>query len=216
MEFQSLEVAPSEGVWVGLGFCTAGARLQGQRIRPGSPTGFPVPQWTGKALAAFLHAPTISPRVSPVTTAGPVTVGGSHWVSELLPSPIHPSGCQYWRSGLYFCSPFPPSHSLRTCAAGEGLGGQRIRPRISAGSWGPKWAGETWPCSLLILCPPNGSPISRFGCGIPSPPPAAPQGRQSHPASTSPPPSFPPLPMSYPVVGGSSRPLRCPWFPTGA
>ena len=96
------------------------------------------------------------------------------------------------------------------------LGEQRIRPGISAGSWGSKWEGETWPCSLLILCPPSGSPISRFWRGIPSPPPAAPQGRQSHPASTSPLPSHPPRPTSYLVARFSSRPLRCPWSPTGA
>ena len=132
------------------------------------------------------------------------------------PPPAAPHGCWSQRSALCFCSPFPPSHSLRTHVAGGHLRGQRIRPGISAGSWGPMWVGETWPCSLLILCPPNGSPISPFGCGIPSPPPAAPQGRQSHPASTSPPPSLPPCPTSYLVTGGSSCPLRCPWSPTCA
>ena len=75
----------------------------------------------------------------------------------------------------------PPPRSLRTQAAGGGLVGQRIRPRISTGSWGSRWAGEIWPCSVLILCPPNGSPISPFRHGIPSPPPAPPQGCQSHP-----------------------------------
>ena len=132
------------------------------------------------------------------------------------PPPAAPQGCQSRRSGLYFCSPFPSSHSFRTRMAGGGLGGQRVRPRISAGSWGSKWAGETWPCSLLILCPPSGPPISPFGRGIPSPPPVTPQGRQSHPTSTSPPHSLPPRPISYLVAGGSSHPLRCPWSPTGA
>ena len=132
------------------------------------------------------------------------------------PPPAAPQGCRSWRSSLYFCSPFPHSLSLRTRAAGGGLGRQRIRPGISTGSRGPKWAGETCPCSLLILCPPNGSPISPFGCGIPSPPPATPQGRQSRPASTSPPPSLPPCPTSYPVAGGYSQSLRCPWSPSGA
>ena len=108
--------------------------------------------------------------------------------------------------------PRTPSGPLRL----DLLSGQRIRPGISAGSWGPKWSGETWPRSLLILCPPSGSPISPFGRGIPSPPPAAPQGRQSRPTSISPPPSLPPRPTSYPVAGGSSRPVRCPWSPTGA
>ena len=134
------------------------------------------------------------------------------------PPPAAPQECRSCRSSLYFRSPFPPSHSLRTCAAGGGLGEQRIRPGISAGFWEPKWAGETWPRSLLILCPPNGPPISPFGSGIPSPPPAAPQGYRSHPASTSPPPSLPPppRPTSYLVTGGSPCPLRCSWSPTGA
>ena len=112
--------------------------------------------------------------------------------------------------------PFPPSHSLRTHVAGGGLGGQRIRPGISAGSWGPKWPGESWPRSLLILCPPRGSPVPHFGHGIPSPPSAALQGRRSRPTSTSPPPPLPRGPASYLVTGGSSRPLRCPWSPTSA
>ena len=84
------------GVGAGLGLCVARGRLQGQRIRPGSPTGSLVPMWTGKALASFPSvpshpSPTISPRVSPIP-AGPLTVGGSCWVQELLPSPSHPSG----------------------------------------------------------------------------------------------------------------------------
>ena len=59
------------GVGAGLGFCIAGGRLQGQRIRPGSPTGSPVPKWTGKALVLFpfvpsFPSPTVSPRVSPL------------------------------------------------------------------------------------------------------------------------------------------------------
>ena len=171
---------------------------------------------TGPApFHSFPPLPTVSPRVSPIT-AGPLTVGGPAGCRNSSPPSATPLGCWSRRSGLYFCSPVPPSHSLRTCMAGGGLGGQRIRPGISAGSWGPKWAGETWPRSLLILCPPNGSPISPFGRGIPSPPPAAPQGCQSPPASTSAPPSLPPHSTSYPVAGGSSRPLRCPWSPTGA
>ena len=50
------------GVRAGLGLCMAGGRLQGQRIRPGSPTGFPVLKWTGKALVPFLRTP---PPLSP-------------------------------------------------------------------------------------------------------------------------------------------------------
>ena len=71
------------GVGVGLGFCTAGGRFQGHRIRPGGPTGSPVPKWTGKALAAFPSVPScpspITPRVSPIPT-GPLNEGGSCWV----------------------------------------------------------------------------------------------------------------------------------------
>ena len=118
------------------------------------------------------------------------------------PPPATPHGCRSCRPGLYFCSRFLPSRCFRTRMAGGGLGGQRIRPGISAASWGPKWAGETWSRSLLILCPPSGSPVSPFGRGIPSPPPATRQGRRSRPASTSPPPSLPPRPTSYPVAGG--------------
>ena len=133
-----------------------------------------------------------------------------------FPPPDTPQRCWSLRSDLYFCSPFPPSHSLRTHTSGEGLSGQRIRPRISAGSWGSKWAVETWPLSLLILCPPNGSPISPFWHGISYPPSGAPEGCQSGPPSTSLPPSLPPRPTSYLVAGASSRPLRCLWSPTGA
>ena len=72
------------GVGAGLGLCAAGGRLQGQRIRPRSPTGSPAAKQTGKALAVFPSvpshpSPTISPRVSPVA-AGPLTMGGSRWV----------------------------------------------------------------------------------------------------------------------------------------
>ena len=72
--------------------------------------------------------------ICPVTAelwVGPTRCGNS----SLLPT----APC---RAGLYFCSPFPPSHSLRTHTAGGDLGGQRIRPGISAGSPGPQWAGE--------------------------------------------------------------------------
>ena len=72
------------GVAVGLGLSKAGGRLRGQRIRPRSPTGFLVPKWTGKAQALLPSiplrpSPTLSPRVSPIA-AGPLTMGGSHWV----------------------------------------------------------------------------------------------------------------------------------------
>ena len=160
----------------------------------------------------FPHAPPppSPPGSPPLPWVGPIGFRNSFL------TPATPQGCWSRRASLYFCSPFPPSHSLRTWVAGGGLGGQRIRPRISAGSRGPKWAGEAWPNSLLILCPPSGSPVSPFGHGIPSTAPETPQGHQSHLASTSPPPSLPPHPTSYWVTGGSSHPLRCPWSPTGA
>ena len=176
-------------------------------------------KWRGKALAPFpsvplLPSPTISPRVSlllldPNRGWVPLDVGTPPLSQPHLRS-AGPGGLAFT-----FAPPsLPPIPSGP--AAGGGLGGQTIRPRISAGFWGPKWLGETWPRSLLILCPPNGSPISPFGRGILSPPTATPQGRQSHPASTSPPPSFPPCPTSYPVTGGSSHPLRCPQSLTSA
>ena len=58
---------------------------------------------------------------------------------------------------------------------------------------GPKWAGETWPRSLLILCPPIGSPVSPFEHGIPSPPQPPLRG-----ASPVPPPLF--LPPHSPTT----------------
>ena len=148
------------------------------------PQGFPCPRWTPNYGWVPLGVGTPSLPQLPLRGAGPEV---RPLLLLPLPSlPATPSG--------------PP-------AAGGGLGGQRIRPRISAGSWGPKWAGEAWPRSLLILCPPSGPPVSPFKSGIPSPPPAAPQGCQSRPASTSPPPLLPPSPTSYPVPGGSSHPL---------
>ena len=69
-----------------------------------------------------------------------------------------------------------PLPCLRTRLAGGVLGGQRIRPEISAGFWGSKWSGETWPHYLLILCPPNGSPFSRLLAWDPFPSPSRPSG----------------------------------------
>ena len=60
------------GVGAGLGFCMAEGRLQGQRIRPESPTGSLVPKWTGKALALFPRAPPPpSPPGSPLSPLDP-------------------------------------------------------------------------------------------------------------------------------------------------
>ena len=60
-------VALGGSAGAGLGLCAAGGRLRGQRIRPGSPTGSPMPKWTGKALAAF---PSIPSCPSPLCPSG--------------------------------------------------------------------------------------------------------------------------------------------------
>ena len=60
-------VALGGGVGAGLGLCAAAGRLGGQRIRPGSPTGFLVPNWTGKALVAF---PAVPPHPLPLSPPG--------------------------------------------------------------------------------------------------------------------------------------------------
>ena len=166
---------------------------------PHLPQGLPCPCWTPNSGWILLSVGTPPFPQPPLRGAGNRIYGN--------------------RSSLYFCSPFPPSPSLRTHAAGGGLCGQS-RPEISAGSWGPKWAGENWLCSLLILCPPTGPPISPFGCVSPSSPPAAPQGRQSSPASTTPPPLTPPLtrrptqslavpPVPLGICGPPPVPRRC-------
>ena len=49
----------------GLGLCMAGQRLRGQRIRPQSLGGSPVPEWTGKALALFPSVPSCPSPPSP-------------------------------------------------------------------------------------------------------------------------------------------------------
>ena len=70
------------GVGAGLGLCVAAERLRGQRIRLGTPTGFPVPMWAGKALAAFPSCtplPHCLPQGLCIPT-GPLTVRGSRWV----------------------------------------------------------------------------------------------------------------------------------------
>ena len=183
-----------------------------------------MPKWTGKALALFSSIP-LCPSPSPPGSPHRHWTPNCGWVPLGVGAPPLPQpplrGAGPRGPAFTFAPPsLLLSHSLRTHVAGGGLGGHRIRPGISAGSWGPKWAGETWPCSLLILCPPSGSPISPFGRGIPSPPPAAPQGRQSRPASTSlplhsphtPRPTWslgvPPVPLG--VRGPPPVPGRCP------
>ena len=207
------------GVGAGLGLCTLAGRLQGQRIRPGGPRDTWCLSGQGKcwprSLPFLCFPPTVSPRVSSVT-AGPLTVGGSRWVQELLPWPSHPSGV-----------PVPEVWPLL------------LLPLISLPlpqdpcCWRGPWCTEDQARDLNRFL---GAPVGRrnlatlpfdplhsqwfpnfpFGHGIPSPPPATPQGCQSCPPSTSPLPSLLPHPTSYPVTGVSSHPLRCPWSPTGA
>ena len=108
--------------------------------------------------------------------------------------------------GLYFCSPFPASHSLRTRWRGPRWAEDQAH--ISAGSWGPKGAGETWPRSLLILCPPSGSPISPSGVGsLPLP--------QLHLRGTSPVPPPLLLPLHSPHAPHPTRSLGVPPVPLG-
>ena len=79
------------GVGAGLGLCLAGGRLQGQRIRPGSPVGSLVPKWTGRAPAVFSSMPPHAhclpqglpgPRWTPNCVCVPLGVG-----TPLLPQP---------------------------------------------------------------------------------------------------------------------------------
>ena len=117
-----------------------------------SPTGSPVHKWTGKALALFpsvplFPSPTISPRVSPIA-AGPLTVGGSRWLWELLPSPSSPSGAPV-RSHLHLSSPFtPPTRYRPTWSLGA--------PPIPLGVHGPPLVPGRCPSceKTQIPCPP--------------------------------------------------------------
>ena len=139
----------------------------------GSPTGFPVPKWTGKALAVFPSvplrpSPTISPRVSPIAT-GPLNVRGSHWVWELLPSPSHPSGVLVPEVQPLLWLPLPSLPLPPDLHGWRGPGGQRIRPRI------PKWTGETWPHSVFDPLLSQWSPNFPLPTWDLFPPPATPQ-----------------------------------------
>ena len=68
------------GVGVGFGFCAAGGRLRGQKIRPRSPTGFPVPKWTGKALALYPSIPLCPPHHLPQGLPCPCWTPNHRWV----------------------------------------------------------------------------------------------------------------------------------------
>ena len=129
----------SPSVEVGLGLCAQEGGSEDRGLGPGA-------QQSSRCLSGqgthwprslpFLRTPP--PPSSPGSP--PLTGVGTAWCKNSSPPPATPQGCRSWRSGLYFCSTLPSSHSLRTCAAGGGLCGQRIRPGSSAGSQGPKWA----------------------------------------------------------------------------
>ena len=79
-------------VGAGLGLCTSGGSLRGQRIRPGSPTGSPVPKWTGKALATFPSSSACPPHRLPQSFPCPCWTPNRGWVPlgvgiPLLPQP---------------------------------------------------------------------------------------------------------------------------------
>ena len=194
----------SEGRGLGLGAQQAPWCLSGQ----------------GKSWPHSLLFLRTTPHRLPQSLPHPCWTPNCGWVplgveTPSLPQP-HLRGSSLRGLAFTFAPPSLPSIPSGPTWLEGGLGGQRIRTGISAGFRGPTWVGETRPCSLLILCPPNGSPISPFRHGIPSPPPTTPQGRQSCLPSTSPPPSLPPLPMSYPVAGGFSHSIRCLRSPTSA
>ena len=166
-----------------------------------------MPKWTGKVLATF---PSVPPRTPTNGLPHPHWTPNRGWVPLSVGTPPLPQpplrGAGPIGLAFTFAPPsLPPAPSGPM--AGGGLGGQRIRPGISAGSRVPKWARENWPCSLLILCPLSGPTISPFGRGIPSPPPATPQGCQCHPASTSPAPHSPPTPHPTWLLGVPPVPL---------
>ena len=162
------------GAWWGLGSVWQEGSSKGRGLGPGAQQAPQCLSGQGKCwLCSFLFL-CVPPHLTQSLPHNRWTPNHG-WVGpagcmNTSPPPAVPRECQSHRSGLYFCSPFPHSHSLRIRLARGGLGGQRIRPRISAGSRGPKRTGETWPLSLLTLCPPSGPPISPFRCGIPSPP----------------------------------------------
>ena len=103
---------------MGLGLCMVGGRLQGQRIRPQSPTGSPVPKWTGKALALFLRTP---PPLSPPGSS---------------PSPLDPYNCGWVPLGVG--TPHLPQPPLRG-AGPVGLAFTFVPPSLPPTSSGPVW-----------------------------------------------------------------------------
>ena len=206
------------GVGAGLRLCVAGGRLRGQRIRSGSPTGFLVPQFTGKALALFCsflplshHLPQGLPPHHWTPNCGWVPVGVG---TPSLPQPplrgAGPRGPAFTFAppSLPLTPSGPTPLEGASVGRGSGLGSQQV-----PGSPSGQGNLATLPFDAL---PSQWFPSFPLWVWDPFVSPSRPSGAQSHPASTSPPPSLPPHPTSYPVTGGSSRPLRCPWSPTSS
>ena len=122
-----------------------------------------------------------------------------------------PQGCRSRSSSLYFCSPFPPSHSLRTRAEGPSVGrGSGLGSQQAPG--GPSGQGNlaTLPFDPL---PSQWFPNFPLRAWEPFPSPSRPSGApvlsRLHFSS----PFTPPMP---PVLPGRWGFLPCPWSPTGA
>ena len=97
---------------------------------------------------------------------------------------------------------FSPQHAPRTNMARGDPRKRRTQPETLSEFPGPEWAGE-----IRAALPPNLQyPEGPSRHGYPSLHAATPQRCRVHPASTSSPPSFPP--MSYPVTWGF---LPSPW-----
>ena len=166
-----------EGPWVGVeGWRLGSAQQEGgsedRGLGPGAQQAPRCPSGQGKSwpyFLPFLRHPSGSPRCCWASNCGWVPLGVGTPPLHQLPlrgaSPV----------GLAFTLPLPslpltPSGQawLEGGSVGRGSGpGSQQAPR------GPSGQGKRWPPSFLILCPPNGPPLSPSRRGIPSPPPAA-------------------------------------------
>ena len=166
-------------------------------------------KWTGKALAKFslfLHpSPTQGlprPRWTPNRGWVPLGVG-----TPPLPQPPL-RGASLGGPAFTFAPPsLPPTPSGlewlegASVGRGSGLGSQQV-------SGGPSEQGKHWPCSLLILCPPNGPQFPPSGVGslpLPQPPLRG--------FSPIPPPLL--LPLHSPQAPCSTRSVGVPLVPLG-
>ena len=203
----------------GLGLCTAGGRLRGQRIRPGSLSG-QGKHWPHSL--PFLHAPTHPPRL-PQGLPHRCWTPHHGWVPLDVGAPPLP------RPPLRGAIPEVQTLLLLPLPS-------LWLPQDPPGWRGPRWAeDQAWDLNrfqgvqvgrgnLATLpfdpLPSQGFLISLFGRGIPSPPPTSPQGHQSRPpplllplhSPHTPRPTWslgvPPLPLG--VCGPPPVPGRCP------